>query len=192
MSLSKNCVQRRIIGACVFEMFIFDPMSMFGLSLTKSTPKFVNTLIDMKPRRLFAKHWQPFYTSIKMLDHPISPKLVKMSCSANVAISVNENFEVFSKLEEIYISRVGKNFNLASIRSILQSSMINRVDIIPSGNFFKFSAEPDSQKMLKIFELKIQLKACHVDRLETLKLVKKIASIYNCSRSYTSRLSCTF
>ncbi|GME76805.1 unnamed protein product [Ambrosiozyma monospora] len=60
IGLSLNYVQKRIFSVCDFEMLIFSTISTF--STIKSHLKFVNTLINMKPKKscnsLDGHHWR--------------------------------------------------------------------------------------------------------------------------------------
>ncbi|GME74406.1 unnamed protein product [Ambrosiozyma monospora] len=121
--------------------------------------KFLKTLIDMEPRPIFATHWDPSnmnYLSSKF-NRPIYSNIMKIKCRSTLVVQVCKQLDVLVKLKEIHILSVGRNFNLVSVKPILQSSMITRVVFNARemftwdsyNKFFRFSKDHDSQQMLK-------------------------------------------
>ncbi|GME89969.1 unnamed protein product [Ambrosiozyma monospora] len=145
------------------------------LTNLKASQKFVDSLIDMKPRQFSGQDWNPptGYHISTMFGHISTSRLVKMAIHEEHAVGVNESLRLFPMLERVCIKNVQRDFNLVSIKSILQSSMISKVVIRSYADFFRFSKELDCQQMLKKFELKIRLVASHVDGLETFELIRE-------------------
>ncbi|GME95856.1 unnamed protein product [Ambrosiozyma monospora] len=114
--------RKDFFSACDFQMLIINTKFMFDeKKVSIAFQHFVNTLLNMKPRKITAEYWgAPDGDGIsKLLDRPTASMLARMKIDEARAVTINENMGVFPNLESVVIQSVKRDFNLVKIKTIL-------------------------------------------------------------------------
>ncbi|GME93685.1 unnamed protein product [Ambrosiozyma monospora] len=161
--------QKRVFSEYEFEMFSYDVYINFSSSKV-TLLKFKDGLIELNPKQVEHRY------------ELMNPHSISEMCYWRECPYVLENLTFLPKLEEITITNILSDFDLTTIKPILQSSTIDTVNLIPfqdAKNFyFRFSKAFESQQLQKKFERKIYLHAICVNGVNILNFNQYMSKGY--------------
>ncbi|GME80231.1 unnamed protein product [Ambrosiozyma monospora] len=153
--------QTRFLQTFAFEKLAFD-FSFIDFP-------FIKSLIRLNPSRLIVKFCYP-----KKMEGSICQKLTGITCDAVRAPDLNTMVSQFERLSDVEIVKVPSEFDLAQIKTLLQSTTIRRFSLCTDPDIdFECSSKPESKLLLKKFENKLELHAKYVYDLPTLKFAQR-------------------